>query len=182
MNEPFLVFKALVAENIRIRHNDYILANHREIRNYHITEQKFNELNQLLNIATTIDNIYMNELFEIVFSKGLYRAEVLYELLNGTLYFSKRTIQFESHEKLITTISTIIVTSQIFGDGNHRTSMFYLQYFGNMEIKRAKNVVTQIELYRSRFMLCPQLDDIKAQEVYETQIRKGICFNVYSFT
>lgn len=179
MNDQFLVFKALITENIKIRHSDYIFNNPQEIRNYHITEKKFNKLNQLLNIASTIDDIYMNKEFETVFSKGLYRAEVLYDLLNGILYFSKTRIQYESREHMITTVSTIIITSQIFGDGNHRTSMFYLHYFGNINKLHAKQVVEQIELHKLNFSMCPQINNTKEHEVYETQIRKGICFNVY---
>ncbi len=171
----FDIFKTLIKENIKIRCADFTLNNPSEIKHYHIDNKRRNALLNAIDMSISIQCILNNSLFSHVFSKGLYRCELLYELLHGILYFSKRRITFRSNEHLYYTIATVIVSSQIFGDGNHRTSLFYLKKFFNVSTEKANNIVAQIELSRCNMVACPvEGDSDDVCNLYEKYISQKI--------
>lgn len=171
----FDIFKSLVKENIKIRHDDYILNNPTEIKNYHITPDKYTQLLTSLDNYNSIQHILHDDSFQCVFSKGMYRASLLYELLNGVLFFSKKEIIFRSNEHLYNTISNVIICSQIFGDGNHRTSLFYLKTFFGLSDDTAYAIIVKIESLRQDMFSCPFPCETKEiHDRYEKQISQKI--------
>lgn len=173
-SDCFDLFKSLIKENIRIRYNDYILRNPTEIKIYHITPDKYTRLMTALDNYNSIQHILHDDMFLSVFSKGIYRAELLFELLNGILFFSKKEIIFRSDQHLYNTIANVIICSQIFGDGNHRTSLFYLKTFG-LNDDKANNIIVQIKVMRQHMLACPFPNENKENhDRYEKQISQKI--------
>ena len=144
-HDTFDDFKLIIKENIIIRHNDFLECEPLKINNYHITTEKYISLIAYLNDSMSIQHILNNPLFLDVFSKGIYRAELLYEYMNNILYFSKTEINFESDEHKHKSIASIIVISQIFGDANHRTSLFYLNKKLKLTQFEIRDIMNKIE-------------------------------------
>jgi hypothetical protein len=169
--DTFSIFKALIKENIKLRYKDFLKNPPVTITYYHITNTIHDNLISLLNSATTLEDITKNLLFECVFSKGIHRAELFFDILNGILYFSRSRINFISLGNMHLVISTIIICSQIFGDANHRTAMFYLNTFCEYDIEKSLNIVSHIENERNKFLTCPYKDDKHDfKMLYEKQI------------
>jgi len=169
--DTFFIFKALTKENIKIRYKDFLKNPPGTIAHYHITTTIHNNLISLLNSATTLQDITEIPLFEHVFSKGIHKAELFFDMLNGILYFSRSRINFVSPYNMHLIVSTIIICSQIFGDANHRTTMFYLNTFCSYDMEKSSNIISHIETERNKFLACPYKDDKHDfKMLYEKQI------------
>lgn len=169
MSNNFDILKKLIQYNIEIRHVDFLQNSPVIIHDYHITEKKFQLVSQQLKTCKSIEDIVNNDIFNCVFSKGIYRAQILYELLCDILFFSKTKMTYFSQMHKHNIIAIIIICSQIFGDGNHRTSLFYLINFANMSINNGNNTIKNIEKNRNLLIDCPSLNS-EHSAIYESQI------------
>jgi hypothetical protein len=72
-------------------------------------------------------------------------------------------------------ISNVIVTSQIFGDGNHRTCIFYLTTFAGMRNQEANDTLANIENIRHNMFSCPYPEENpEYHKRYEKQISQKL--------
>lgn len=89
---------------------------------------------------------FCNSILKPVFSKGINRLFKLIDLMNDSSLWKNRTINYKMF-----IVAQYIILNQVFGDGNHRTSIYVLNIFStysNEEIELIMNFTERIHHWK----------------------------------
>jgi hypothetical protein len=133
--------KEIVHYNTKIRYLD----TPKSIYEYTIYSKNFDPIVNCIHKISDI-NKFSNPILKPIFSKGIDRLFGLIELIKDKSFSN---LHNENYKMFV--IAQYIILNQIFGDGNHRTSIYVLENYStysNEEIELIMNFTERIHSWK----------------------------------
>lgn len=133
----------------------------------HNEKKDTNILIDKLNEITHIDEISEDMIFSKILNKGIKRIKVLYYFIQGYIYvYDNRCIKLRWWNKcnelqINMLIGLFIIENQIWGDGNHRTAMYYMKRYGDIKSDKLMESIEFIRGFQLPHEINHSNDDIE---------------------